>query len=93
MRLAGTLLMTGENRIMIKGPKNDGTYVLEFRTVAGEGAGDLNTENRDCGDPALSRAHAAWALRAGCSIKNPTAKVFMHQRGLCEYPHLEEDFR
>jgi hypothetical protein len=27
---------TGKNRIMIFGPKNDGTYVIEFRTAAGE---------------------------------------------------------
>jgi hypothetical protein len=27
---------TGKNRIMIFGPKNDGTYVIEFRTDAGE---------------------------------------------------------
>jgi hypothetical protein len=26
----------GKNRIMIYGPKNDGTYVVEFRTAAGE---------------------------------------------------------
>ena len=28
--------MMGKNRIMIYGPKDDGTYVVEFRTVAGE---------------------------------------------------------
>ena len=27
---------TGKNRIMIFGPKDDGTYVVEFRTAAGE---------------------------------------------------------
>jgi hypothetical protein len=27
---------TGKNRIMIYGPKDDGTYVVEFRTAAGE---------------------------------------------------------
>jgi hypothetical protein len=27
---------TGKNRIMIFGPKSDGTYVIEFRTAAGE---------------------------------------------------------
>jgi hypothetical protein len=27
---------TGKNRIMIYGPKDDGTYVIEFRTAAGE---------------------------------------------------------
>jgi hypothetical protein len=26
---------TGKNRIMIFGPKTDGTYVVEFRTAAG----------------------------------------------------------
>jgi hypothetical protein len=30
------MAMTGKNRIMIYGPKNDGTYVVEFRTAAGE---------------------------------------------------------
>jgi hypothetical protein len=28
--------MTDKNRIMIFGPKSDGTYVVEFRTAAGE---------------------------------------------------------
>jgi hypothetical protein len=27
---------TGKNQIMIFGPKTDGTYVVEFRTAAGE---------------------------------------------------------
>jgi hypothetical protein len=27
---------SGQNRIMIYGPKDDGTYVVEFRTAAGE---------------------------------------------------------
>jgi hypothetical protein len=27
---------TGKNRIMIFGPKADGTYVVEFRTAEGE---------------------------------------------------------
>jgi hypothetical protein len=30
------MTMTGHNRIMIFGPKADGTYVIEFRTAAGE---------------------------------------------------------
>jgi hypothetical protein len=29
----------GRNRIMIYGPKNDGTYIVEFRTAAGEALG------------------------------------------------------
>jgi hypothetical protein len=28
--------MTGKNRIMIYGPKDDGTYVVEFRTAEGD---------------------------------------------------------
>ena len=28
--------MMGKNRIMIYGPKDDGTYVVEFKTAAGE---------------------------------------------------------
>jgi hypothetical protein len=27
---------TGKNRIMIYGPKDDGTYIVEFKTAAGE---------------------------------------------------------
>jgi hypothetical protein len=30
------MAMTGKNRIMIYGPKNDGTYVVEFKTAACE---------------------------------------------------------
>ena len=30
------MAMTGKNRIMIYGPKNDGTYVVEFRMSDGE---------------------------------------------------------
>jgi hypothetical protein len=30
------MAMMGKNRIMIYDPKNDGTYVVEFRTAAGE---------------------------------------------------------
>ena len=38
--------MTGKNRIMIYGPKDDGTYVVEFRTREGGRAGDLHPEDR-----------------------------------------------
>ena len=30
------MAMTGKNRIMIYGPKDDGAYIVEFRTAAGE---------------------------------------------------------
>jgi hypothetical protein len=29
-------VVTGKNPIMIYGPKSDGTYIVEFRTAAGE---------------------------------------------------------
>ena len=34
----------GQNRTMIYGPKDDGTYIVEFRTAAGRGARDLDPE-------------------------------------------------
>jgi hypothetical protein len=30
------MAMTGKNRIVIYGPKTDGTYIVEFRTADGE---------------------------------------------------------
>src|SRR5215475_5815846 len=42
---------TGKNRIMIYGPKNDGTYVVEFRTAAGEALAILYPRRRSTGDP------------------------------------------
>jgi hypothetical protein len=30
------MTMTGKNRIMIYGPKDDGSYILELRTAGGE---------------------------------------------------------
>jgi hypothetical protein len=30
------MTMDGKNRIMVFGPKEDGTYVVEFKTAAGE---------------------------------------------------------
>ena len=32
----GTAIMAGNNRIMIFGPKSDGTYIIEFRMAGGE---------------------------------------------------------
>jgi hypothetical protein len=36
VRNAAGMAMAGKNRIMIYGPKTDGTYVIEFKTAAGE---------------------------------------------------------
>jgi hypothetical protein len=38
------MAMTGKNRIMIYGPKDDGTYIVEFRTAAGEALAILDPE-------------------------------------------------
>ena len=55
----------GKNRIMIYGPKNDGTYVIEFKTVGGEAL----AISIDTSDPAFPGADAVWAVRAGCGGK------------------------
>ena len=32
----GAMMVAGKNRVMIHGPKDDGTYIIEFRTAEGE---------------------------------------------------------
>jgi hypothetical protein len=44
----------GKNRIMIFGPKDDGTYVVEFRTAAGEALA-ISIPRTEC---AVIRHHA-----------------------------------
>ena len=44
-----------KNRIMIFGPKDDGSYVVEFKTAEG---GALATAQRGARDPALPGADA-----------------------------------
>jgi hypothetical protein len=64
--------MTGRNRIMIYGPKEDGSYVVEFRTADGEVL-LVDPQRRNRGDPALPGAHAARSVRAGrrqCDTKD-----------------------
>jgi hypothetical protein len=45
---------TGKNRIMIYGPKNDGTYVVEFRTAEGEALA-ISIPRTETAGPALPR--------------------------------------
>jgi len=60
----------GRNRIMIYRPKDDGTYVVEFRTAAGEALA-ISIPRTECGsDPAFPGAHALWAVCAGRSVRN-----------------------
>jgi hypothetical protein len=60
----------GKNRIMIFDPRADGTYVIEFRTAAGEALAILNPQDRDDSGPALPGTYALWAVCAGRSVRN-----------------------
>jgi hypothetical protein len=52
----------GMNRIMIYGPKNDGTYIVEFKTAAGEALAISIPRT----EAAVIR-HFQMRLPAGCS--------------------------
>src|SRR5262245_33390909 len=58
--------VTGKNRIMIYGPKDDGTYVVEFRTAGCRRARNIDSELRSGSDPAFPRPHALWLIHGGC---------------------------
>jgi hypothetical protein len=45
-RKRGRATMTGKNRIMIYGSKDDGAYVIEFWTAEKRGPRDFDTEDR-----------------------------------------------
>jgi len=62
-------VVTGKNRIMIYGPKNDGTYIVEFKTAEGEALRDFDPCKRDKGSSLLPRANAVRTVRAGRSLK------------------------
>jgi hypothetical protein len=51
-------MTAGKNRIMIFGPKSDGTYVIEFRTDAGESLAISIPGSEARVIPAFSRADA-----------------------------------
>jgi hypothetical protein len=55
----------GQNRIMIFGPKEDGPYLVEFRTAAAEALAISIPENRDRSRSPLSGTNALRAVRAG----------------------------
>jgi hypothetical protein len=44
-------MTAAKNRIMIFGPKDDGTYVVEFRTSGRRGAGNLDSAHRGARHP------------------------------------------
>jgi hypothetical protein len=55
--------MTGKNRIMIYGPKDDGTYVVEFMTADGDVLSISIPRDRGACD--FPGARALRAVRAG----------------------------
>jgi hypothetical protein len=56
-----TAAAAGRNRIMSYGPKRDGTYVIEFKTAAGEALAISIPQSG--GDSALPGAHALPIVR------------------------------
>src|SRR5262249_18747624 len=62
---------TNKNRIMIYGPKTDGTYVIEFRTAAGEALAISVPRNE------TAVLNTSRSVRAGRSVRNLwRARVF-----------------
>ena len=63
-------ISAGMNRIMIYGPKTDGTYIIEFKMAAGEALAIKCAGWRDPRAKAFPGAHALWAIRAGRLLRN-----------------------
>ena len=62
--------VSGKNRIMIFGPKSDGTYIIEFRMADGESLAISVPGWRDPHTQAFPGAHALRAVCAGGSVRN-----------------------
>jgi hypothetical protein len=60
---------------MIYGPKADGTYIVEFRTAAGEALAISIPRTRDNGGPVLPGTHALWAVCAGRSVNAAVVSI------------------
>jgi len=60
------MAMNGKNRIMIYGPKADGTYLVEFKTAAGESLA-ISVPGSEAAVLRHSSPNALWADRAGRS--------------------------
>jgi hypothetical protein len=68
-------------RVMIFGPKDDGTYVVEVQDRRGRGAGDLDPAQRGARDPALSGADAVRVVRAASHRRNRTTPAALQRKG------------
>jgi hypothetical protein len=68
--------MTGKNRIMIYGPKNDRTYIIEFKTAAGEALASAHGMRcrgfrlRTCDASAVCGSRACCRLVQHCVREN-----------------------
>jgi hypothetical protein len=58
------------NRIMIYGPKDDGTYIIESRIADGEALAIGRAGRTDPRAQVFPGADALWAIRAGRSVRN-----------------------
>src|SRR6266480_3157529 len=68
--VVGGVAMTGKNRIMIYGPKNDGTYIIEFKTAAGEALAISVPAGETRVLKYFQERMPLWAVRAGHSVRN-----------------------
>jgi len=57
--------MAGNNRIMIFGPKSDGTYVVEFRTADAESRAKRFERAKKKGDRYRAESERALSARVG----------------------------
>ena len=65
------MIATGKNRIMIFGPKTDGTHIIEFRTAAGEATLAISIPRTEASVVRhFSRTHALRAVCARSSMRN-----------------------
>jgi hypothetical protein len=58
----------GKNRIMIFGPKTDGTYIIEFRTAAGEALAISIPRTETAVVRYFQERMPYWAVRAGWDV-------------------------
>jgi hypothetical protein len=76
--------MTRKNRIMIYGPKDDGTYVV-IQNLQWRGAGNLDPEDRGACDPTFPGANAIRLVRAGGGGRLARCHEFqIAKRPLCQ---------
>jgi hypothetical protein len=62
--------MNGKNQIMIYGPKADGTYIVEFKTAAGEALAISIPRTETAVIRHFQERMPLWAVRAGRSVRN-----------------------